>query len=534
MPIATDQKTRGAFYTGQSVARWIVNWAVRNPEDTVLDPSCGAGVFLESASRRVDKNGNSNPHVWGIDVDGTALKLVGEQIPRCKLINRDFFSIVPNEAPRFDAVVGNPPFIRYQSFNGSSRSLALARARENGVRLPQLSSSWAPFLVHAASFLKKGGRLGMVVPAELTHAQYAREVLKFLTNKFGRIQLSIFRKKLFPELSEDTGVLLCDGYESRCGWFTIAVLSDIQEAEEERYLPQPVNIEAVLSGRTRLTHYLLGPTVRNLYQSLSESAQVTRLGVVSEVGIGYVTGCNDFFHVTHQEARKWRLPASVLRPALVSMEGALGAVLRKPDWLRNRDAGMKAYLLAVPAVCESSLPNSVREYLRFGAKLGVPERFKCRIRRAWYSVPHVKTADAFLSYMCGQRPRLIANRPRLVAPNTLHLVHFGKRQRGEPFIAGWYSSLTRLSCELEGHPLGGGMLKLEPSEAERVMVPLANKGDVPALLSDLDSLIRGKKEEEASDLADRIMLRRGLGLSGSECAALREAAVRMRDWRMHR
>jgi len=67
-----------------------------------------------------------------------------------------------------------------------------------------------------------------------------------------------------------------------------------------------------------------------------------------------------------------------------------------------------------------------------------------------------------------------------------------------------------------------------------VMVPLANKGDVPALLSDLDALIRGKKEEEASDLADRIMLRRGLGLSGSECAALREAAVRMRDWRMHR
>jgi hypothetical protein len=30
--------------------------------------------------------------------------------------------------------------------------------------------------------------------------------------------------------------------------------------------------------------------------------------------------------------------------------------------------------------------------------------------------------------------------------------------------------MVELSCELEGHPLGGGMLKLEPREAARVIV----------------------------------------------------------------
>jgi hypothetical protein len=29
----------------------------------------------------------------------------------------------------------------------------------------------------------------------------------------------------------------------------------------------------------------------------------------------------------------------------------------------------------------------------------------------------------------------------------------------------------QLSCEIEGHPLGGGMLKLEPGEAARLIVP---------------------------------------------------------------
>jgi hypothetical protein len=32
----------------------------------------------------------------------------------------------------------------------------------------------------------------------------------------------------------------------------------------------------------------------------------------------------------------------------------------------------------------------------------------------------------------------------------------------------WNRPLTALSCELEGHPLGGGMLKIEPREAQRI------------------------------------------------------------------
>ncbi len=38
----------------------------------------------------------------------------------------------------------------------------------------------------------------------------------------------------------------------------------------------------------------------------------------------------------------------------------------------------------------------------------------------------------------------------------------------------WETSFVRLSCEIEGHPLGGGMLKLEPREAARVVLPDAS------------------------------------------------------------
>ncbi len=48
---------------------------------------------------------------------------------------------------------------------------------------------------------------------------------------------------------------------------------------------------------------------------------------------------------------------------------------------------------------------------------------------------------------------------------------FGNCGFFEPgFSAAWGSPAGRLSCGLEGHPLGGGMLKLEPGEARHVLL----------------------------------------------------------------
>lgn len=534
MATATLQKSLGAFYTDEPIARYLVSWAVRCPTDTVLDPSCGGGVFLSSALQRLRSLGSAEPHIWGIDVDEDAVQRTRSCLPAAKLTKADFFSVSPRELPRFDAVVGNPPFIRYQAFNGSIRSSALARAREAGVNLAQLSSSWAPFLVHAVSFLKPGGRLGMVVPSELGHAQYARSVLRFFINNFGRIQICLFRKKLFPDLSEDTGLLLCEQYGGPCGWFSVTILDDIGNAHENRHLSFPVDIGAIRDGRARLVHYLLSAKARDLYGQLSNQTAVARLGVAADVGIGYVTGCNEYFHLSEEEQRKWRIPARFLRPAILTLAETDGIVMRETDWRELAEQGKKSHLLAVPPLGGERLPRSVLDYLKHGEMMGVPKRFKCRVRDPWYSVPHVRVADAFLTYMSGEVPRLVRNRANLVAPNTLHLVRFEKGYKADWFISGWPSSLSRLSCELEGHALGGGMLKLEPSEAEKILVALPDPHEAADLVRQLDNLTRQKQSEAATDLVDKRVLRRRLGLSGTECLILREAAAEMHTWRMHR
>jgi hypothetical protein len=258
------------------------------------------------------------------------------------------------------------------------------------------------------------------------------------------------------------------------------------------------------------------------------------LGNAADIGIGYVTGCNEFFHLSEGESKAWGIPKRYLRPAVTSLGEHRGLIFRQCDWNKLREAGRNVYLLALPDINEQKFPQEIRDYLANGRKLGVHSRFKCRVRDPWYSVPHVRVAHALLSYMSGGLPKLVLNSNGFVAPNTLHVVRFAKVTTARNFVAGWHSSLTKLSCEVEGHPLGGGMLKLEPTEAKRLLVALPRRGDRVSLSAQVDRLLREGAVEEARDLVDGQVLRRRFALSGEECLSLREGASYLERWRLHR
>ena len=130
----------------------------------------------------------------------------------------------------------------------------------------------------------------------------------------------------------------------------------------------------------------------------------------------------------------------------------------------------------------------------------------------------------------------MANDAGAVAPNTLHVVRLRPHL---PVSAGalsalWQTSLTSLSVELEGHALGGGLLKLEPTEARRVLVALPSDGDLAGLTEELDALLRKGEDHTARGRADEVILQRALGLSARECESLREAARTLRAHRCGR
>ena len=166
----------------------------------MLDPSCGEGIFLALHKKSV-----------GVEQDHRIYSRAVANAPWALVHEGDFFTWANSTVERFDFASGNPPFIRYQHFSGSTRQTALELCRTLGANFSGLTSSWAPFLVVTASLLKPGGRLAFVVPAEIGHAPYAQPLLTYLKQHFRTVQVVAVKEKLFPELSEDVWLLMLMG-----------------------------------------------------------------------------------------------------------------------------------------------------------------------------------------------------------------------------------------------------------------------------------------------------------------------------------
>jgi len=209
------QKARGAFFTPPAISQFLVNWAIRSSSDRVLEPSCGDAAFLIPAAGRLKGLGASQmaSQLHGIDIyqpSAVAAKGLLRGLGLDATVETgDFFDKLPQ--PSFDAVVGNPPFVRYQDFSGAARTKSLRAALSHGVRLSALASSWAAFTIHASEFLNDSGRLGLVLPAELLSVNYASEVRRFLLGRFAKVRLVLFEQLVFPGVLEDVVLLLAEG-----------------------------------------------------------------------------------------------------------------------------------------------------------------------------------------------------------------------------------------------------------------------------------------------------------------------------------
>ena len=456
-----EKKQLGAYYTPDSVAESLVAWAIRENGDHLLDPSCGDGQFL-----------SQHLNSTGIDCDSTSADQAKARCPHAEVVCDDFFLWVAATTRRFECVVGNPPFIRYQTFNGKTRARALKFCEKAGIKLSALTSSWTPFVVASTELLKPGGRLAFVVPAEIGHAGYSNKLVHFLAARFRSVRVIAIRQKVFARLSEDCWLLFCAEYGKSTSTIQFTRLEGFCGSTRPPKVDESIAVSDVESWNGRLRPFLLPNRIRESYLELANRTGMERFGSLASIGIGYVSGANDFFHVRPSGARLWKLPDQYLLPAVRNGKCLTSESIDKQTvrrWIRRDEPCLLLRLKP-----EEVVPSVVQEYLDSPGGMVARKAYKCRVRSPWYCVPSVNVPDGFLSDMSGLGPKLVRNAAKCVATNSVHVVNFHRRASAEAVFCGWDNPLTLLSAELEGHPLGGGMLKLEPREATRILVPTAN------------------------------------------------------------
>ncbi len=176
-----------------------------------------------------------------------------------------------------------------------------------GVKLSGLCSSWAPFVVGASRLLNRGGRLAFVVPAEIGHAVYAREVVRYLLGSFERAEVIAVRENHFPDLSKDCWLLRASGFGGCCDAIHFARLDSLG-ADEASWTFEPVSVDELGRWDFRLRAFLVPSSIRAAHLDIAVHTAVSRLGNVARIGIGYVTGANDFFHLRPSDAAALGIP----------------------------------------------------------------------------------------------------------------------------------------------------------------------------------------------------------------------------------
>jgi len=456
--MSSNRKRLGQFFTPSNVASSLVKWVAPSPSTRLLDPSCGDGAFLRHHKKSV-----------GIELDPAQAWQARENAPSALVHCGDFFVWAGKTRERFEAIAGNPPFIRYQSFSGAARAQALAAASLMGGDFSALTSSWAPFILVSAGLLKPGGRMAFVVPAEIGHANYAKVLIEALCCHFSDVHVVACRRKLFPEISEDCWLLSCHGFGGRTEAIRLTSVDDFVPASVPPDADRTVALSEWRSMGGRLRPFLLPAKSLELYQQLTEAAEVRRFGDLAFANIGYVSGANEFFHLRPSEARQLGIPKEVLsvtiRKASQLPKGSVGPA-DIARWIADDES---VFLLNLKGV--DPLPEPVRAYLSSERAEEARKAYKCRSRLPWYSVPDVKVPDGFLTVMNGRTSALVRNAAGCVCTNSLHAVRLRNGEDFRELQDGWESPLAELGAEIEGHPLGGGMLKLEPKEAARIPIP---------------------------------------------------------------
>lgn len=484
----SERKLRGSYYTPDRLVDACLELALQRCEGAArrwLDPSAGDGAFVRGLARR-----DLAPAFTGVEIDEQAAAACEQARVQAgcagATIHASFFAWLERANDRFDVVVGNPPYVRYQFLAAEDREVAERALAELDLRAQGVANAWVLFVVLALARLREGGSFALVLPFELIATGSAGLVREFLLREFESLVIELVPRGRFGAIVQD--VVLVSG---RRGAPASARQVELREGEARWTW-------TIAASAEPWTRYLLDADELAAYEAASQLAEVRPLAELARLQVAVVTGANEFFTVDDATLERFELRAWA-RPLLAKTSHAPGLRVTPSDLAQAAREGAPTWLLDF---AKGPPPEGrARDYLATGEAQGIPTRFKCRTRSPWYAVPHVHRGALLLTKRSHRHHRLLLNEAEAFTTDTIY--RGAPREGVDPrdLVAAFHGSLTLLSAELSGRSYGGGVLELTPSEVARVRVP-----SCPGFGEHLDALdVLGREQGGQLDPEERLV-----------------------------
>ncbi len=508
----TKEKLRGGFYTPNSIAAFILKWGFNgNKENDVLEPSCGDGVFLEE----IRNGGYEHGSITAIEIDPIeAEKTRKISLSNSNVITSDFHEFCLKTNQRFDLIIGNPPYIRYQFFDRQQQQTAENIFARVHLKYSKLTNAWVSFVIGSSLLLKEKGKIGFVIPAELLQVSFAQQLRKFLAHFYNKINIVSFKKLVFPDIQQEVILLLCEKNGSDSHLIEHLELKGLQELEKLDVTTLRSPKKNIDFKSNKWTFYFLDQEEIDFIEHFQENGIIPKLGKYAKVEVGITTGSNPFFTVPFSIVKTYNLE-KFAKPLVGRSVQVPSAVFTNNDWLGNKKAEARTHLLVFPKISELKNDSGAMKYIKWGEEQGIDKGYKCRIRDEWQIVPSLRISDALFIRRNNLYPKLIINEACAYTTDTMHRVTIKPDINIRALTASYYNSLSLAFAEICGRSHGGGVLELMPNEAEKILLPYNQSNG--ELLDTVDSMIRNKRDiSEILELTNKRILKDNFGLSSND------------------
>lgn len=540
----------------------------------VLDPACGPGVFLvEAACTLLDvraeiqrsgggRAGRGPRASWdvarglhGMDADPRAAEAARLSLLLLLADGRDARAPPPPDMSRnivardsvanlergwnaefpevfrgggFDVIVGNPPYVRQEDLRDKG-SMALPRG--SGLELPhdfvipRKSDLASYFHYHSLSGLAPGGRLAFITSNGWLSHDYGLPLQRTLLDNCRLDALLLPSFNVFGDADVRIAVLLLTRGPAGHGHrISVAEVDGPWGLAEWRGGVAARPPQGGVEPGNWIAQFLGAAPAPRVPMAEARSAGLVRAGVK--------TGCDGFFVLSREAARRRGIDGRFLRPVLSARS--------EDGCLEGR--GADEHVLAVDAP-RAELAGGVLRYIEWaesarveprrgaaGAARRIPDIPSLRGRSPWYSLGlRGGPPPVLLSIFTHRRIKVYRNDGRFFARNNF--AGFAPLDEGhaDAYSAHFASSWFGLHMELHGHVAGGGALQFLVSDFARSPVPdlgRMGRGDA-GRLGDAWRAYCGDRDRGRLD--DAVLRVLGLGAAErSEVARRLEALVARR------
>jgi hypothetical protein len=459
-------RNKGQFWTPKWVANAMVEYVSENT-DLIFDPATGRGAFYK-ALLELNK---TDIAFLGADIDDDVLNDEIYNRTNCIIEKRDFIKNPPQR--KFNAIVANPPYIRHHRIDNETKNvLKQLSIKILGFSIDGRAGYHIYFLIQALNLLKKNGKLAFIMPADTCEGKFSKKLWEWISERYCIESVITFNENAtpFPNVDTNAIVFLIKNSQPQENIFWIRV--------KKPYSDDLLNF--VKSKFIKINRETFDISIRKLVEAIStgltrpeqcNNAFIYHLHDFANIMRGIATGSNEFFFLTAKKVKELGIPEVFIKRAIGRTRDITKSILTMEDIDLLEKHERPTYLLSLSG--NEIIPNKIKDYLKVGEEMGLPDLSLIRQRKPWYKMERREPPPLLFTYLGRRNIRFIKNQAR-VLPLTgflcVYPIYFN-----ENYVDNLWQALnhpdTLENLLLVGKSYGSGAIKVEPSNLKKLPIP---------------------------------------------------------------